>query len=167
MKLYELDLAIEKFWQEIELSEGEITPEQESRLDALQKDWSAKMLNSSIALKRFHAEKKALKAEQTKLGRQMAALDHRIEWLEGYVGRSLRLERTYKDPSGAHRLWWRPSERVEPVDPESFRGVPEEFLERKEVVRLMKQEIKDYIKKHEGAEVGGVRIETYWNLQCS
>lgn len=165
MKLYELDQAIDRFWYTIESQEGEISPEQEAELDGLQKSWEQKMLNSSIALKRFHAEQKALKAEQTKLAKQMARLEHRIEWLEGYVGRSLRLERTYKDPSGAHRLWWRPSERIEPVDPESFRGVPDEFLERKETVRLMKQEAKDWLKKHPGDEIEGVRLETYWNLQ--
>jgi hypothetical protein len=164
MKLYELDEAIDRFWYTIESQEGEISPEQERELDALQKDWSAKMLNSAIALKRFAAERKALQEQQRILGRQMAQLDHRIEWLEGYVGRSLRHERTFKDPSGAHRLYWKPSERVEPVDPENFLGVPEEWLERKEVVRLMKAEIKEYVKKY-GEEIEGVQIETYWNLQ--
>lgn len=165
MKLYELDLAIEKFWQEVELAEGEISPEQEARLDELQAGWEKKMLNSSIALKRFAAERKALQEQQRILGKQMAALDHRIEWLEGYVGRSLRHERTFKDPSGAHRLYWKPSERVEPLDPETFKGVPEEFLERKEVVRLMKAEIKDYLAKHKDETVEGVTLEVYWNLQ--
>ena len=141
--LYEIKLALATYEMEFDPETGEWTNEDE--LDALNMERDEKIENILLWVKNLKADAKAIKDEEDALKARRKALENKAEHLTDYVAFGLAGEK-FSTPRVA--VQWRRTESVEILDEAA---VPDEFL--KVAKTPMKDNIKKYLKAHEGEEV--------------
>ena len=141
--LYEIKLALATYEMEFDPETGEWINEDE--LDALNMERDEKIENILLWVKNLKADAKAIKDEEDALKARRKALENKAEHLMDYVALGLDGEK-FSTPRVA--VQWRKTESVEILDEAA---VPDEFL--KVAKTPMKDNIKKYLKAHEGEEV--------------
>lgn len=160
--LYEVDKAIDQLletglaWDE---DTGEILFD-ESDLDALNVELRDKLEACGAWMKGQRALAKAIREEEKALADRRKAIERRLEWMDGYVLRSLMKLDGCRLETPRVALSTRKSTRVV-VDSEE--ALPPEFVQVVETVKADKTAIGKALKA--GEEVPGAHVEERLNLQ--
>jgi len=160
MKLYEITVeleALDKFieWYADE-HEGEVSPDLQIKLDAIELEYKAKLENIGRLIKHKDAAADAIEHEIIALEKRKKALERQSDWLKQYVLFHLDGDR-FQSPTVEFSL--RRSKRVEVPD-ESL--VPERFL-KAQPAKVDKQGIRDALTK--GEVLPFARLIEKMNLQ--
>ncbi len=160
MKLYEIHAALEALDSYVnwyaEEHEGEITPDLELKLDALELEYKDKLENLGRLIKHTEAHEQALADEIKRLQARKAQAERKAEWLRGYVMQHLNGAK-FESATVCYSL--RRSEIVEVPD-ETL--VPEQWL-KPQPPKVDKAGIKERLKA--GDEFSFARLVEKYNLQ--
>lgn len=160
--LYEVDKAIDQLiecgfaWDE---ETGEVLFD-ESDLDALEVELRDKLEACGAWMKNQRSLAKAIREEEKALADRRKAIERRLEWMDGYVLRSLSKFEGGRLETPKVALSTRKSTRVV-VDSEE--DLPAEFVQLVETVKADKTAIGKAIKA--GEDVPGAHVEEKLNLQ--
>lgn len=144
MKLYELDKAMEEF--EFKIDEDGVI-ENADEFERLKLEQQDKQENVGLYIKNLVAEAKAIKDERKALATRLDRIDSKIDWLKGYLHKSLNGE---KFETARVQVSYRKSDQVSVLDEDIL---PEQFFRVKKEVN--KTELRKALKDHEvqGAEL--------------
>ena len=155
MRLYEISQAIENAI-EYDAETGEITPESEGRLMALEMDRKTKASDTACLIKSLDAEREAIDREMERLGERSDALTHRATWLRSYLAQWLPEGEKIED--ARVRLTVKATTAVEVEDKPDLMmlGWPEDCLKITTTVRPAKTAIREHLEA--GETIEGARI---------
>lgn len=114
--LYELADLKQIIDRALEVSEGELTDDIASALDAWEEAFPAKVQNIALYIKDLEGDAAKVKAEEERLAAKRASYLNRAKWLTSYV--QTQMERTGLDSAGgplARMVLQNNPPRVEPV----------------------------------------------------
>lgn len=158
MNLYAIQNELTAVLTAIEAQGGEVTPEVEALLTALQLSKEQKLSNCCAAIKNWEAEVEALKREVERMKERQRIVEHRIESFKKYMLSVLGEEAKWTN--GVHRLSIRDSVRVI-ISPDV--DIPKQYVrvEVKEEIdkRLIKTDLES------GATLPFAHLETFHHLQ--
>ena len=158
MKLYEIQGEIAGIILEIEASGGEITPEQEKRLDELSLSKEEKVQGICAVIRNKEAEAEAFSQESKRLKERGEAAEREVERLKAYLARWIGQGNTFK--TGLFSIGWRKAKSVKIVD-ESL--IPDWYWKEETVRKLDKTEIKNDIEST--VFVPGAELEVRQHIQ--
>ena len=84
-KLYELAQEYKAVFEELEETEGEITPEIAEKLDRAGKNFDEKLEAAALYVLQLESDVKQLKEETARLQARAKTKQNRIEWLKNYI----------------------------------------------------------------------------------
>jgi hypothetical protein len=173
MKLYELTRELQELYNAIVEADGEITPEVEKELDAVEGDIATKMesvgnLLRNLDLEASHYAAKAdlVKLEAKRLADKEKAITGRIEAIKGYCVHCLESAGLSKVKSASYSYHIKQTEKVEA---DSLEGISEDFIRVKYTEELDKKALLDYWKalddKEAHRQIGAAKIVSNKSLQ--
>ena len=158
MKLYEIDNAImDAIEQAIDPDTGEINEEAYAQLEALEMAKGDKVENCLLRIKNLEVLLSGVEGERKNLQAREKAIKADIEWLKGYVVRSLAGE---PFETAKVKVGYRSSEQLI-VD--NLDAIPAEYKKAVTEYKPDKTALKAAIK--DGQTVAGCHIEEKVNLQ--
>lgn len=156
--LYEIDARLASYEMEFD-SDGVWINEDE--YNAIQMDKSEKIENTALVIKNKQYLLEALKNEKKSLDERIKVLTNEIDRLKQKVGFSLG----YKPfETSKCKISFRKSESVVVTDEDK---IPKKYFKTEKVTKLMKDEVKKYLKGIQGSEKNcdWASIETKQNIQ--
>jgi hypothetical protein len=156
MNLYELNKARFALLAELQDLEGELSPELEARLTALDAALDDKLEACCAVLKNMHGMAELHDAEIKRLKERRDAIEARAERLREWVGSFLGAEGWER---GLHRLSWRNSEAVEC----ELEKLPDQYRVAKVVESADKKLLLTALKT--GAQIPGAQLVKRKHLQ--
>jgi hypothetical protein len=158
--LFNISQEYKEIMLEIEMAEGEITPEIAERLDAVSSSIEVKAQNYSFIMKAYETNNTIIDAEMERLKILKARNARNVDSLKQRLKGAMEDMGVQKITTPLISVSFRKSESVE-VEDENL--VPIEYKVKKEEWRVDKAKIKDAIKS--GAVVLGASISVNNNLQ--
>jgi hypothetical protein len=158
--LFNISQEYKEIMLEIEMAEGEITPEIAERLDAVSSSIEVKAQNYSFIMKAYETNNTIIDAEMERLKILKARNARNVDSLKQRLKGAMEDMGVQKITTPLISVSFKKSESVE-VEDENL--VPIEYKVKKEEWRVDKAKIKDAIKS--GAVVLGASISVNNNLQ--
>lgn len=158
MKLYEIQGEIAGIILEIEASGGEITPEQEKRLDELSLSKEEKVQAICSVIREKEAELSAFIEEMERFKEKAFAKERELDSIKNYLSRWIGHGNTFK--AGLFTIGWRAGKSVKIVD-ESL--IPDWYWKEETVRKLDKKEIKNDMES--SVFVPGAELEVKQHIQ--
>ncbi len=158
--LFNISQEYKEIMLEIEMAEGEITPEIAERLDAVSSSIEVKAQNYSFIMKAYETNNTIIDAEMERLKILKARNARNVDSLKQRLKGAMEDMGVQKITTPLISVSFRKSESVE-VEDENL--VPIDYKVKKEEWRVDKAKIKDAIKS--GAVVLGASISVNNNLQ--
>ena len=129
MKLYEIDITIDKLMDEaVDPETGEINEDVYKRIEALQMEKDNKVEYIGLCIKNDLAESAAIKEEMKKLRRRAEICENRAARSKDFLGYILKGE---KFTSARCSVSYRKSKAVD-VEPDAWQFLPEQYLRMKQ-----------------------------------
>jgi hypothetical protein len=156
MKLYEINMAISEVLEKADPETGEIGPEIEAQLDALNLEKEQKLENYALVIKNKRAEAAAIKEEMDCLEKRFSSINNSISWLKDTLARELG---DGKIKSACVLVYTRKTERVDVFrDAEAayWSEEAQKYIKRRETYTWDKVACKDALKA--GQKVPGVQL---------
>lgn len=158
--IFQLNQQFLEVMADIEENEGVLTPEFEEALLSNIGDFNEKVENCVKMIRHWEGEIDTIDAEIERLSKMKKAKNTSIESLKNNIHYSLTTRGIEKLSAGTNTLSFRKSEAVIVTNPE---GVPDQFIETKEVQSIDKTALKAWLKS--GNETDSAHIEVRQNLQ--
>jgi hypothetical protein len=158
--LFNISQEYKEIMLEIEMAEGEITPEIAERLDAVSSSIEVKAQNYSFIMKAYETNNTIIDAEMERLKILKARNARNVDSLKQRLKGAMEDMGVQKITTPLISVSFRKSESVE-VEDEKL--IPMEYKVRKEEWKVDKTKIKEAIKS--GAVVLGASISSNNNLQ--
>jgi hypothetical protein len=154
-KLWELGDELEQIAGEIIEAEGEISPELEARLDAIQGAWAEKVERIALMVRSQEANAARAAYEAERLARMVRGHKRTADSLKGYLQREM--ERTGRDEVKGERIKVRLQNNSRPAIhwPGAAESLPEEF--RRVIVEADTQAA--YLAWKDGDPLDGWQVE--------
>lgn len=129
-RLYDIQKEIYDLLDQIALQEGEVTPEQEEKLDELHASREQKLKNYVRYFRNLDADVDEIDYEVKRLQNRKAQITNGKERLLGHVGRMLGESGYFVDPVAGELKWSKPKGAVELVD-NWLNTLPAKYMEAK------------------------------------
>lgn len=157
MKYYEIIAELSSLFNEIELSEGEVSEEQLNRLESLEIASNEKIQQLIWIHSQRKQEIAGIKDRKKTLDAMQKSKEKQIEFLEKVLA---QLTQNNKWTNGVETISYRKSEQVIVEDLESL---PTQYLRKKEIVEADKTALKEALKN--GEEIKGAILQENFNIQ--
>lgn len=160
MTIFKIEKQYLDIFEELNATEGEITPEIAEKLNIAESDLKEKTVNYAYYIKKLEADNKIIDEEISRLREMKARNQKKSEALDKAIVRAMMLFSLDKVETPTLKLSLRESESVNVLDESKL---SDNFFTTKITKTVSKTALKDALKT--GAEISGAELVINQNLQ--